>query len=214
MITMTISIKVRIWFYLVVVLVGDAGVGKTHIISRYIKGTLPKVHYPTIGVEFATRNVPLKSGGVVKAQIWDTAGQERYQAITAAHYKRARGAIIVYDITKQSTFFSVKKWIDALKTHAGADLVIMLVGNKLDLVTGNPKERKVPRDMAEKFAKENNLLFDEASAVSNVKVKESFEQLMEAIYNEQSKVKNSVTEERGVSLSGGSEHQTRADCCI
>jgi len=56
----------------VVVLVGDAGVGKTHIISRYIKGVLPKTHFPTIGVEFATRNVPLKNGGVVKAQIWDT----------------------------------------------------------------------------------------------------------------------------------------------
>jgi GTPase SAR1 family protein len=55
-----------------VVLVGDAGVGKTHIVSRYIKGVLPKHHYPTIGVEFATRNVPLKTGGIVKAQIWDT----------------------------------------------------------------------------------------------------------------------------------------------
>ena len=188
-----------IYYINVVVLVGDAGVGKTHIISRYIRGTLPKVHYPTIGVEFATRNVPLKSGGIVKAQIWDTAGQERYQAITAAHYKRARGAIIVYDITKASTFQNVSKWMTALKTHAGENIVIMLVGNKLDLVSGNPKERKVSRPVAEKYAKENNMLFDEASAVSNVKVKESFETLMEEIYNEQSKV-TATDETTGVSL--------------
>ncbi len=192
---------------------GDAGVGKTHIISRYIKGTLPKTHFPTIGVEFATRNVPLQSGGIVKAQIWDTAGQERYQAITAAHYKRARGAMIVYDVTKLSSFNNVKKWMDALTTHAGQGLVIMLVGNKLDLVTGNPKERKVPRELAEKFAKDHNLLFDEASAVSNVKIKESFEQLMEAIYNEQTKVTNLPPEAVGVSLAPASVQPPKKGCC-
>ena len=57
---------------LIVILVGDTGVGKTHLLSRYIKGTLPKNKFPTIGVEFATKPVPLKTGGTVKAQIWDT----------------------------------------------------------------------------------------------------------------------------------------------
>ena len=121
-----------------------------------------------------TRSVPLKSDGVVKAQIWDTAGQERYQAITAAHYKRSRGAIIVYDITKASTFQNVKKCITALKANAGEDIIIMLVGNKLDLVTGNPKERKVLKNIAKNFAYVNGLLFDESSAVSHNNVKEPF----------------------------------------
>ena len=67
-----------------VILVGDTGVGKTHLLSRYIKGSLPKNKFPTIGVEFATKPVPLKTGGTVKAQIWDTAGQERFKAITSA----------------------------------------------------------------------------------------------------------------------------------
>lgn len=70
-----------------VVLVGDATVGKTHLLSRYVKGTLPKAPTATIGVEFATRTIPLSIGGTVKAQIWDTAGQERYlqsQARTTA----------------------------------------------------------------------------------------------------------------------------------
>ena len=68
----------------IVILVGDTGVGKTHLLSRYIKNELPKNKYPTIGVEFATKGVTLKAGGTVKAQIWDTAGQERFKAITSA----------------------------------------------------------------------------------------------------------------------------------
>ena len=71
-------------YYGLVILVGDTGVGKTHLLSRYIKGSLPKNKFPTIGVEFATKPVPLKTGGTVKAQIWDTAGQERFKAITSA----------------------------------------------------------------------------------------------------------------------------------
>ena len=57
-----------------IVLVGDAGVGKTHILNKYIKGFQPKNPVSTIGVEFATRTVTLKDGGKIKAQIWDTAG--------------------------------------------------------------------------------------------------------------------------------------------
>ena len=88
-------------FLILVILVGDTGVGKTHLLSRYIKNSLPKNKYPTIGVEFATKAVPLRAGGTVKAQIWDTAGQERFRAITSAHYRKAIGALIVYDITKE-----------------------------------------------------------------------------------------------------------------
>ena len=68
-----------------VILVGDAFVGKTHIISRYIHGGIPKHINPTLGVEFSTKNVILGNGGIVKAQIWDTAGTEKYKAIIAAY---------------------------------------------------------------------------------------------------------------------------------
>jgi small GTP-binding protein len=98
------KLKSKILNYIVVILVGDTGVGKTHILSRYIKNMLPKNKYPTIGVEFATKAVPLKAGGTVKAQIWDTAGQERFRAITSAHYRKSIGALIVYDITMMQSF--------------------------------------------------------------------------------------------------------------
>lgn len=92
-----------------IVLAGETNVGKTHIVQRYIKNALPKNPAPTIGVEFATRVVALQSGGTVKAQIWDTAGQERYHAIVSAHYRRAVGALLVYDVTDSSSFANSKK---------------------------------------------------------------------------------------------------------
>ena len=136
---------------------GDTGVGKTHILSRYIRNALPKNKYPTIGVEFATKAVPLRAGGTVKAQIWDTAGQERFRAITSAHYRKSIGALIVYDIMQLTTFESVQKWIDEVKEHAEPDIVIMLVGNKLDMCegsSGSPQQRQVPKYLAQNFAKE------------------------------------------------------------
>eukprot|EP00439_Symbiodinium_sp_Y106_P016801 s10677_g2.t1 len=125
-----------------VVLVGDATVGKTHLLSRYVKGTLPKAPTATIGVEFATRTIPLAVGGTVKAQIWDTAGQERYRAITSSHYRRAVGALLVYDVTRNATFQNCLKWLEELRQNAEDNIIIMLVGNKLDLVEKDPTARQ------------------------------------------------------------------------
>ena len=166
-----------------IVLVGEAAVGKTHLLSRYIKGTLPKNPTSTIGVEFATRTVNLDTGGTVKAQIWDTAGQERYRAITSAHYRRAVGALLVYDITNEKTFYAAKRWMEELRDHAEPDIVIMLVGNKVDLCDNKPEVRRVSTLEGETFARQNHLLFEETSAVTVVRVREAFENLLQAIYN-------------------------------
>ncbi|KAF4664489.1 hypothetical protein FOL47_005100 [Perkinsus chesapeaki] len=170
-----------------IVLVGDATVGKTHLLSRYIKGTLPRAPTATIGVEFATRTVPLPVGGTVKAQIWDTAGQERYRAITSAHYRRAVGALLVYDVTRRNTFVNCSKWMEELRQNAEPDIVILLVGNKIDLVDKDPSTRQVSTEEAAAFAKENGLFFAEASAVSSVNVKYIFEKLLQEIYNQRSR---------------------------
>lgn len=170
-----------------IVLVGEAAVGKTHLLSRYIKGTLPKNPTSTIGVEFATRTVLLETGGTVKAQIWDTAGQERYRAITSAHYRRAVGALLVYDITNEKSFLAAKNWMEELRDHAEPDIVIMLVGNKVDLANNKAEVRRVTKAEGENFAKLNGLLFEETSAVTVVRVKEAFENLLQAIYNNKAK---------------------------
>ena len=83
----------------------------------------------------------MKDGATVKAQIWDTAGQEKYRAITVAHYRKALGALIVYDITRRQTFENVKFWLDSLLAQSESSISLMLVGNKLDLVEEEPKKR-------------------------------------------------------------------------
>lgn len=163
------------------VLVGDMNVGKTFLLSRYVKGQVPKNTGPTIGVEFATKTVPLEAGGTVKAQIWDTAGQERYRAITTAHYRRAVGALLVYDITQEKTFQSVKRWVEELRDHAEPDIVIMLVGNKSDLAEKSPEQREVMIETAQQMASKSGMLFIETSAVNGIKVKEAFELLLNEI---------------------------------
>ena len=133
----------------VVILIGDVFVGKTCLLTRYLKNQLPKTGGNTIGVEFATKNVTMKDGATVKAQLWDTAGQEKYRAITVAHYRKALGALIVYDITKRQTFENVKFWLESLLGQAESSLCIMLVGNKLDLVQENSSKRMVKYEEAQ-----------------------------------------------------------------
>jgi len=171
-----------------IILVGDATVGKTHLLSRYIRGTLPKAPQATIGVEFATRTVPLAVGGTVKAQIWDTAGQERYRSITSAHYRRAVGALLVYDVTKKNTFLNASKWLEDVQQNSEPDIVIMLVGNKVDLLEQDPPvKREVPSEKAADFAHKFGLLFSEASAVTALNVKHIFEHLLQEIYNQKTR---------------------------
>mmetsp|Transcript_81073 Transcript_81073/g.127691 ORF Transcript_81073/g.127691 Transcript_81073/m.127691 type:complete len:216 (+) Transcript_81073:95-742(+) len=185
-----------------IVFVGDATVGKSHLLSRYVKGTLPKAPTATIGVEFATRTIPLAIGGTVKAQIWDTAGQERYRAITSSHYRRAVGALLVYDVTRQATFQNCIKWLEELRQNAEPNIVIMLVGNKVDLVEKDPDARQVHHDSAAEWARTHSLIFSEASAVTSYNVKHVFEHLMQEVYNQQSKDKTDE-EERGIQILPG-----------
>ncbi len=86
-----------------IVLVGDSGVGKSNIISKYTKNEFNYESKTTIGVEFATKVITLDAK-TVKVQIWDTAGQERYRSMASAYYRGAMGALLVYDITRASSF--------------------------------------------------------------------------------------------------------------
>ncbi|KAH0870851.1 hypothetical protein HID58_077873 [Brassica napus] len=114
------------------VLIGDSGVGKSNLLSRFTRNEFSIESKSTIGVEFATRSVHVDEK-TIKAQLWDTAGQERYRAITSAYYRGAVGALLVYDITRHVTFENVERWLKELRDHTDASVVIMLVGNKADL---------------------------------------------------------------------------------
>jgi small GTP-binding protein len=155
------------------------GVGKSCLLSKYVKGSFPTSPLPTIAVEFATKIIQLKEGGYVKSQIWDTAGQEKYKSITSYHYRKAVGALLVYDVTKRATFMNTQRWLKELREFAEPDCIVMLIGNKIDLVERNNKRREVPYEESKCYAEENGLMFSETSALSNLKVTESFEDLLQ-----------------------------------
>ncbi|CAO3692249.1 hypothetical protein INT44_003568 [Umbelopsis vinacea] len=160
-----------------VVLIGDSGVGKTNLLGRFTRNEFNLESKSTIGVEFATRSIQVDNK-TIKAQIWDTAGQERYRAITSAYYRGAVGALLVYDISKHSTYESVSRWLKELRDHADSNIVIMLVGNKSDL----RHLRAVPTDEAKQFAADNGLSFIETSALDASNVEMSFQRILTEIY--------------------------------
>ncbi|GMJ14452.1 ARABIDOPSIS RAB GTPASE HOMOLOG A2B, RAB GTPase homolog A2B, RAB GTPASE HOMOLOG A2B [Hibiscus trionum] len=161
-----------------IVLIGDSGVGKSNILSRFTRNEFCLDSKSTIGVEFATRTLQVE-GKTVKAQIWDTAGQERYRAITSAYYRGAVGALLVYDITKRQTFDNTVRWLKELREHAGSNIaVIMMVGNKSDL----SHLRAVSKEDAESFADKEGLLFLETSALGALNIDKAFQKILMDIY--------------------------------
>jgi Ras-related protein Rab-11B len=181
-----------------IVLIGDSGVGKSNLLLRFTRDEFNLESRLTIGVEFATRTLEI-DGKRVKAQIWDTAGQERYRAITSAYYRGAVGALIVYDISKTESYESVLRWLKELREHADANIVIELVGNKLDL----DHLRAVPTDEAKNFASENSLLFTEALALLLDNVDLLFHQLLKNIYEMVSKHQLDTNDGAATKPSGG-----------
>ena len=115
-----------------IVLVGDTGVGKSNILTRYINNTFSHDSKATVGVELSTKTYMIKDK-IVRIHIWDTAGQERYKSITAAYYKGAKGAMLVYDITRADTFSNIDKWYNELIDYGDKDVIPLIVGNKSDL---------------------------------------------------------------------------------
>ena len=161
-----------------VVLIGDSGVGKSNLLSRFTRNEFSLETKATIGVEFATRSVTI-SNKVIKAQIWDTAGQERYRAITSAYYRGAVGAMLVYAINSRDSFLNVERWLNELRDNADRNIMIMLVGNKSDL----KHLREVPTEEAKEFAKKHNLSFMETSALDSSNVEDAFKSVIDSIYN-------------------------------
>ena len=160
-----------------VVLVGDSFVGKTNIMSKYLKNEFHEDSKATVGVEFGSKQFNVE-GHSIKAQIWDTAGQERYKAITSAYYKGAKGAFVVYDITRKSSFESIDKWVSDLTAAADKKLTIVVIGNKCDL----EDQRQITKEQGEEKAGKLEVAFMETSALSGENLDKAFEMMINEIF--------------------------------
>ncbi|KAM1601426.1 hypothetical protein ACFXTN_023750 [Malus domestica] len=164
------------------VLIGDSGVGKSNLLSRFTRNEFNLESKSTIGVEFATKTLTVYSK-LIKAQIWDTAGQERYRAITSAYYRGAVGALLVYDVTRHATFENVARWLKELRNHTDPNIVVMLIGNKSDL----RHLVAVSKEDGKSFAERESLYFMETSALEATNVESAFTQVLTQIYRVVSK---------------------------
>ena len=170
-----------------VIIIGESGVGKTNIMSKYLKNQFMENSKATVGVEFGSKLFKYQ-GHKIKAQIWDTAGQEKYKAITGAYYKGSKGALVVYDITRKDTFATLEKWVNDLKVASDPKLTMLLIGNKSDL----DDKREVSKDQGEEKAKSFECAFLETSALSGDNIDKAFELMVKEIFE---KFKNDSSSE-------------------
>ena len=175
-----------------VILIGDSSVGKTNLLSRFVKNEFNSQSKPTVGVDFFSKTVTIDKKSV-KAQIWDTAGQERFKAFSSAYYNGSHGAIIAYDVTNKESFENVKTWITELRTHLElSNLVVMLIGNKTDL----ENQRQVTEEQGRSLSEQLDFFFMETSALKNStnEVSKAFMVIIEEIVNKNPELKKKAGE--------------------
>ena len=163
-----------------VVLLGEAGVGKTSIISRYVTNSFSDVLMSTTGASYATKKIEFDDEHKIKFQIWDTAGQERFRSLAKIFYQNATVAVLVYDITRRESFDRLKDfWIKELKENASSDIILAIAGNKSDNYENEVVTLKEGKDLAQKI----NAIFKSTSAMLSHGIEELFKAIGEKFIN-------------------------------
>ena len=156
-------------FVFKLVLLGDAGVGKSAMVLRFVRDEYLEASESTIGAAFLSKSIELDRTPV-RIDIWDTAGQERYRALAPMYFRGAAAAVVVFDITSRESFEGAKRWVRDLQRSSEEGLIICLAGNKADLAN----MRKVETAEAEDYANESGLLYLETSARTAYNVERAF----------------------------------------
>ena len=211
-----------------IVLLGESGVGKTCIISRYINQVFEGNTISTNGASYAAKTLHFDDyDKSLKVEIWDTAGQEQYRSLTKIFYKDATAAILVYDITRKKSFDEIKNyWYKQLLECAPSDIVVGLAGNKADLFD----REQVSEEEAKEFAKEIKAIFRLTSAMTASGIDELFsavgKKILDPDYDDEDvepepmpeptpkKTVEINTKGKGIKLGeGGKEEKKKEKCC-
>ena len=159
-----------------IIIVGNSNVGKTNIVTRYVKGEFSNEYMITIGMDFLTCNLELDNK-IFKLRLWDTAGSEKFRSVTRGYYSNTCYALIVYDITDDSSFNSVKQWIEDVQSFANKGTNLVLVGNKVDL----NNKRKISKEEGQNLAREYGMDFYESSALTGENINDIFEGICQKV---------------------------------
>jgi Ras-related protein Rab-1A len=191
-------------FVIKILLLGDSEVGKSCFLMRYSDNVFVENYITTIGLDYKLKTVKLDSGKTIKVQLCDTAGQDKYRTIAKNYYKGSHGILLLYDITKITSFENIREWIRDIKEEVSEKAIIFLIGNKIDL-TDN---RKISKEKGEELAEEYKIPFFEASAKSGENVDEVFK----ALYKKISEVYGDLEREKGSKLN--KKNKNKGICCI
>lgn len=162
------------------VLLGDAAVGKSSLLMRFMQNKFTDGIETTVGAAFCTKTIEARDRQV-KFEIWDTAGQERFRSLAPMYYRGASCSVVVYDQTNAVTFERAQEWVrQVIQTSTNPNIVIALAANKMDLI----EQRAVPLEVVEAFARSEGLLFLETSAKTGKNVARLFEEIAAKLPNE------------------------------
>ncbi len=201
------------------VILGDSGVGKTSLFKKLLTEKFEPKVISTIGIDKRTLNIKknIQDVGEKDAEIalYDTAGEERFRAISVSYFRDSNGILLMYDITKQNTFENLNNWLENLKTTIGdnENYLMILLGNKLDLVNINKDEREVDTEEAKNFCEKNNIFWGGECSVKDIAIedlKNMFKSFIEEIYK---KVGHNVARRNSSVLMRSKTTKTKKKCC-
>ena len=162
-------------------LLGEANVGKTSLVYRFIENKFRESYKSTLGVNLLKKDLSFKEYGEVTAQIWDLGGQESFRSLRRLYLEGANGALLIYDCTQTKTFEKLHDWIQDFRNARG-DAPVLLIGNKIDL-----ENIKVDQDEANEFAKNYHVNFLPTSAKTGSNVEEAFTEIAKTILGKELK---------------------------
>lgn len=195
------------------VLLGEAAVGKSSLVLRFVSNDFQENKEPTIGAAFLTQKCTV-GDRTIKYEIWDTAGQERFALLAPMYYRNAQAALVVYDVTKPASFIKARHWVKELHEQAAKNITIALVGNKYDLVAddndADESLRRVSVAEGQALADEEGLLFFETLAKTSHNVNDVFVAIGSKI-PEARPAEAAPSEGARIDLSGA-ERQAGSDC--
>ena len=198
------------------IIIGDSNVGKTSLFKKITSETFDKNIISTIGIDKRTLDITINTPEGeknVEIQLFDTAGEERFRSISISYFRGSNGLLIMYDITKNDTFQNLSDWLENINSSLGNndDYLVILLGNKLDLV----EEEKNPRDVEEKdaqeFCEKNNMFWGGECSVKDISIdnlKDMFKSFIEEIYK---KVGSNVKKDESLKIKN--KEKSKKKCC-